>query len=271
MPFTKDGTFYIDKGQGNPLLLVHGWCMSSTVWQQQIDFLSNDYRIIAPDLTGHGKSRTSRTITNGFASLAADIVNLIEQLQLENITIVGWSMGAQVMLKAYEQLKARVTAQVFVGATPCFISNRGFPFALEMNEARGMAAKLKRNQDKTLTDFQQSLFAEREFDCPLHREQTIELLATIRQPSTETALAGINALMTENLLNEAAAINCPALVVHGSKDRICLPEAGKWLADQIKGSCFLLYKNCGHAPFLSHPARFNNDLLNFLGKVYASN
>lgn len=270
MPITKRGTSYIDKGEGKPLLLLHGWCMDKTVWQQQISALCENHRVIAPDLAGHGDSVSLAPQAGSFAEYAAEVIHLAEQLNLHEMTIIGWSMGAQVLLKAYQQLQRRVSALVLIGATPCFTKNNDFPFGLDFDEVRGMGLKLRRNQTKALDGFLQKMFAAGELDDPQQRTKVTEILANIKQPATEAALNGLDALMTENLQAEAVAINCPALVIHGASDTICLPQAGSWLADKIDHSRFLLYENCGHAPFLSNPLRFNNDLLHFLGKVYAN-
>lgn len=80
--------WYEDHGAGCPVVVVHGWCMSSAVWKYQYDALSGSLRLIAPDLRGHGRSRK---VTGGlnFASFANDLVDLFEELDLTQALLVG--------------------------------------------------------------------------------------------------------------------------------------------------------------------------------------
>ena len=70
--------------------------------------------------------------------------------------------------------------------------------------------------------------------------------------------------MTAEMLHEAASVSCPALLLHGDQDPICLPQASAWLAEQMPASRRLLYPACGHAPFLSRADQFNHDLRQFM-------
>lgn len=96
---TSDGTilYYEDYGEGEPILLVHGFCCSSQVFKRNIEGLSKNHRLVLMDLRGHGAS--SKTLC-GVTSrrMAEDIKDLIEYLHLSDVTLLGWSMGGQVAL-----------------------------------------------------------------------------------------------------------------------------------------------------------------------------
>ncbi|MDO5142025.1 MAG: alpha/beta hydrolase [Eubacteriales bacterium] len=96
---TDDGAilYYEDYGEGEPILLLHGFCCSSQVFQRNIAGLSRDHRLILMDLRGHGAS--SKTLSGvTMPRMAQDVKNLIEHLKLEDVTLLGWSMGGQVAL-----------------------------------------------------------------------------------------------------------------------------------------------------------------------------
>lgn len=268
MPFLDNGLFYRDQGDGGTLLFVHGWCMSSDVWELQFEALSDSYRVVALDLNGHGRSATSQNNRLGFDRYADDILYLANQLDLKDIVAVGWSMGAQVLFRAYVDLRERLSGIVLVGATPRFTSAPHFSFGLHPDEARGMALKVRRNLERALDGFRSRMFADGELDDPLLSSRINRVLKSVVPPSSEAALDGLESLMDEELLEEASMINLPTLVLHGELDRICRPEASLWLESAIAGSRRICYSGCGHAPFLSEPDRFNADLSLFAQGVF---
>ena len=121
-----EGLWYEEQGQGRPILFVHGWCMSSAVWGLQREAVAAGYRFLAVDLRGHGRSTAAQT-GGGFAAHAADLVGLVRQLDLRELVAVGWSLGAQALLKAYPTLQQQLKGLVLVGATPRFFFSSTFP------------------------------------------------------------------------------------------------------------------------------------------------
>ncbi|MFA7404845.1 MAG: alpha/beta hydrolase, partial [Pelobacteraceae bacterium] len=108
--------WYEDYGAGCPVVLVHGWCMSSAVWKYQYDELSASLRLLAPDLRGHGRSRGVSGCLD-FDTFAGDLVDMFEALNLSKVVLLGWSMGAQIVLKSYAELSSRLAGMVLVSAT----------------------------------------------------------------------------------------------------------------------------------------------------------
>lgn len=265
MPFLEHGIHYHDQGSGSPILLVHGWCMSSEVWGLQTAALSSSHRLLAVDLRGHGRSAAVSGGAGGFGGYADDVIRLVEQLDLRTLTLVGWSMGAQVLLKAFPRLKERTAALVLVGATPRFTAAEHFPWGLKQEEAQGMALKVRRNLGRALDGFHRRMFADGELADPTVARQVEVLLAEVVPPSALAALEGLEVLMEEELLDEARQVDRPTLIVHGDNDPICRPEASCWLESAIPGSVRFCFEGCGHAPFLSRADRFNRLLLDFAG------
>lgn len=132
-----------------------------------------------------------------------------------------------------------------------------------------MRLKVRRNLERTLDGFQRQLFVAGELDDPQSLKTVQAILAELPLPSNAAALDGLEALMTAEMLQEAASLSCPALLLHGDQDPICLPQASAWLAEQMPDSRRLLYPGCGHAPFLSRPDRFNQDLRQFVEGLHA--
>lgn len=112
----EDGTaiHYSVRGQGpETLVLVHGWSCDQSYWSEQVAGLAGEFRLVTLDLAGHGKSETSRSDWS-IQSFGQDVVAVIEELQLHDVTLVGHSMGGMVVLEAAIAAPERVSAVIGV-------------------------------------------------------------------------------------------------------------------------------------------------------------
>lgn len=264
MPYA-DNIWFDEAGSGRPILFVHGWCMSASVWGLQRDAVAADNRFLALDLRGHGKSSSSGNgICQGFSGYAQDITSLVRQLQLTDLVIVGWSMGGQAVLKAYPEISDSVSAMVLVGTTPRFTAAPHFPFGLAPKDAEGMRVKVRRNLERALEGFHKNLFTNDEF-LSLQSDTSIrQILSGSALPSVSAALGGLEALMDEDVMDEVRQVNCPVLLIHGEQDRICLPAASEWLSHELPNSHRVLVPGAGHAPFISCHDQFNQLIMKFV-------
>jgi pimeloyl-ACP methyl ester carboxylesterase len=95
----KDGAkiYYEDHGQGQPVVLVHGWTCSSKFWQRNAPELAKEFRVVTIDLRGHGNS--SKILSgHTIAQYARDVREVMQKLDLKKATLVGWSLGGPVIL-----------------------------------------------------------------------------------------------------------------------------------------------------------------------------
>ncbi|MEH7302159.1 alpha/beta fold hydrolase [Neobacillus drentensis] len=107
---------YVDKGEGMPVVLLHGFCGSSRYWEEVIPELSRNYRVIAPDLPGHGESET---LSNGstIEAMADRIKELIDGLNLEKVTMFGHSLGGYITLAFAEKYSDQLNGFSLVHST----------------------------------------------------------------------------------------------------------------------------------------------------------
>ncbi len=255
---------YEEEGSGFPLVFVHGWAMSGKVWAFQRP-LAERFRLIAIDLRGHGKSLAASGYA--FADFAADLVALFDRLGLDRAGLVGWSLGAQVALEAVPLLGGRVAALVLVAGTPKFTAADGWPHGLPANEARGLGLRLKRAYDATLGDFFRQMFAEGELTHDQYQRIVREIVIPRPLPDPEAVQASLVTLAGGDHRPILSSIASPTLVIHGDRDAICPPGAGRYLADRISGARFLSLEGGGHAPFLSRPEIFSGEVSRFLAEV----
>lgn len=253
---------YSDEGGGLPLLFLHGWLMSRKVWEYQLP-LAAGFRIIAPDLPGHGESDGDRF---SYADAVADVAELCRHLGLEQVVLVGWSMGAQIALQSWPGLHDRLAGLVLVGGTPLFCRAEGYDHGLPPAEARTMALRLRRNFTRTAGEFYQGMFSRDEVQA----RDPARLASTIvgHLPEPAVALAALDELVRTDLRSLLEQITAPVLLIHGDEDLICLPGASRFMHDALPDSRLRFFAGAGHAPFLTRPGEFNALLAAFTRNIH---
>ncbi|MFC2125014.1 alpha/beta fold hydrolase [Bacteroidota bacterium] len=111
--------YYRINGEGEPLILLHGFTQTGNVWDSMIEDLSSKYRLIIPDLRGHGRSTNP---TNEFThrQSALDVFGLLDQLGIDTFKAMGISTGGMTLLHMATTQRERVEAMVLIGATSYF-------------------------------------------------------------------------------------------------------------------------------------------------------
>ncbi|MFZ4858749.1 MAG: alpha/beta fold hydrolase [Desulfuromonadaceae bacterium] len=262
-----ESLWYEERGRGCPVVFVHGWCMSSAVWKYQLDDLAASFRIIAPDLRGHGHSNGVAGSLS-FTAFASDLADLLLRLNLSNVVLVGWSMGAQIALQACAGVSERLAGMVLVSATPCFTAKADFRYGLAAKEASGMRLKVERNTGRALDGFHTRMFAEGEIESHAVSSEITGLLASIPPPDTCAVLEALDSLARADMRHLLSRVRVPTLIINGSDDRICLPQASDYLKVHISGAEQFVFQDCGHAPFLTRSQQFNAELSRFIRSVH---
>ena len=270
MPFleTAQGVriHYETAGDGPTLVFLHGWAMSGRVWRFQ-EGLAERYRLVVPDLRGHGLSSAPDS-GYSFENFAADLVALFGALRLDNAVLIAWSMGVQVALQAYPLLKERLAALVFVSGTPRFTAGAAYPHGLPSVETKGMALRLKRDHARTVSDFSRRMFAEGELPQSQCERMVFEAIGS--EPPVYHALQeSLASLASTDPRPVLPTVALPVLLIHGSADTICPPSVSRHMAGQLPDARLVEMEGAGHAPFLSRSAEFTVLLTKFLDEIHA--
>jgi pimeloyl-[acyl-carrier protein] methyl ester esterase len=257
---------YEDQGSGPPLLMLHGWSRSGADFAALAARLSSRHRVVRLDLRGHGASAPGPFT---LPDLAGDVAALAETLDLRGALLLGWSLGAQVALAALPRLGARVGRLALVGATPRFTEGDGWPHGLPASAVAGLAARLRRQPERTLARFLEDCFAPGELD-PAARSALTGLTAPaasggLPAPDLACALAGLDLLAATDLRPALPAVTHPALLLHGEADAIVPLGAARALAALLPAARLVTFPATGHAPFLSREAEVAGLLEGFAG------
>jgi pimeloyl-[acyl-carrier protein] methyl ester esterase len=238
------------QGSGPDLLLVHGWGMHGGIWGDLPAPLARHFRVTTLDLPGHGRSRAPFA-----AQSLADFTDAVVELCPAPAVWLGWSLGGLIALDAARRYPEKVARLVLVGATPKFVQAPDWPHAMPAEVFAGFAGDLIQDYRATLLRFLSLHGGDSEQSRALLKQLRAQLF-THGEPQPEALAAGLAILEQTDLRAQLADIRVPALVVHGSHDRLAPPAAGEYLAAHLPQARLLRIEGAGHAPFLSHAAQF---------------
>ncbi len=255
---------YEDVGTGAPVILVHGWSLSSAAFGEEIALLARSRRAIAPDLRGHGRSAAGTPF--GLGDLANDLVSLANALALERAVLLGWSLGAQVALAALPLLRRRLAALVLVAGTPRFTEGEGWPHGVPPRSVEVLANRVRRDAARAAARFFDGMFADGELDED-GRRRADRVREAVSPPDPASALAALDVLAREDLRPGLAAVDVRTLLLHGEADPICPAAASRAMAAAIPHARLAILPGAGHAPFVSQPTAFRDELGAFLREV----
>lgn len=258
---------YEDHGTGQPVVLIHGWPLSSRSWEAQVPALIGaGYRVITYDRRGFGQSSQPWSGYD-YDTFAADLHALLTQLDLTGVTLVGFSMGGGEVARYIGTYGTfRVAKAVFAGAVPPFLhkSTSHPEGALDEGAIGQFEQGVKGDRLAFLEAFTASFFKTGD-KLMVSESQRAYAQQIAAFASPKGTLDCIGAFSRTDFRDDLARINIPTLVIHGDSDAIVPFEvSGARTHKAIAGSRLSLIKGGPHGFNLSHAAEFNASLLDFL-------
>lgn len=256
-------------GPGRPVVLIHGWPLSGASWKAQVGPLKDaGYRVIAYDRRGFGRSDKP---AGGYEydTLAADLGGLIEDLDLQDATLVGFSMGGGEVARYLARYgSARLRSVVFASAVPPYLlktaDNPEGP--LTEDKAKEMEGGLKASREKFFDQFTREFFSAGG-ELKVTEAQRQEAIALCLQSDQDAALGCMKAFATTDFRQDLKKVDVPTLVLHGAADgTVPFEGSGKRTHEAIAGSELVVLDGAPHGCNVSHAEAFNRALLAFLGK-----
>jgi pimeloyl-[acyl-carrier protein] methyl ester esterase len=235
-------------GEGENLVLLHGWGMNSAVWSTVIENLKDHYQVTLIDLPGHGFSSDSALVN---ASLD-DWADAVEALLPENPVVLGWSLGGLVALALALKHPARIRSLIMLTATPSFMQRDNWSCAMGKDTLENFAANLKANLKTTLNRFLSLQIK----GCDNARGllKSLKNAFSSRPQAKIRALEnGLSFLHDVDLRNCLTDLNVPSLWIYGEKDTLVPVCASDTIKLYLPEASVHIIKGSGHVPFLSHP------------------
>ncbi|WP_026533710.1 alpha/beta fold hydrolase [Arthrobacter sp. H14] len=267
----KDTNLHVDDtgGPGRPVVLIHGWPQSGESWKNQITALeSAGYRVVTYDRRGFGRSDKP---TKGYTydTLSEDLHTLLNELDLNDVTLVGFSMGGGEVARYFSLYgPERVHSVVFASAIPPYVmqtdDNPDGP--LTESEAAKMTADLTKDQDSFYDGFTTKFFSV-DGELKVSEQQRQEALALSNQADKKAALACMAAFGSTDFRGDLPKVSVPSLILHGDGDGVVPFEgSGQRTQAAIPGSSLHVIAGAPHGCNVSHADEWNQALLDFLAK-----
>lgn len=242
-----------------PLALMHGWGLDGRIWDALVPHLAvcaPDLPLLRVDLPGyHGTPYAGEDALAVAQALATQLPH--------GSVLAGWSLGGMLAQLAALQPHSAVAQLVLISTTPSFVQREGFSAAM----APALLEAFKTGVN-TLPSMVMPHFAALSNQGDTRsREINRQIKPLTRDPLPDKAalLAGLDWLEILDLREWTAAIQQPALVIHGAQDHLIPLAAGQWLAEHLPQATLLTLPNAGHAPFLHDTQHCAAAIVHFVG------
>ena len=244
-------------GQGQPLVMIHGWGMHSGVWQPLIKRLSAKYMLYLVDLPGMGNSRPIEPYH--LYNLADEVAEVIPGVS----DVLGWSLGGLVAQRIALNQPDRIRRLVLVSATPKFVSSVDWQSGVDPAVWNAFAEKVNHDYKAILLQFL-TLQCMKSSDRRATIKQLRASFDTRPTPTQTTLQRALHILLESDLRAEIANIRKPTLLIHGDRDTLAPVQAAHWMMQQLPHGFLRVISGSAHAPFLSHSDQFIETLNQFL-------
>jgi pimeloyl-ACP methyl ester carboxylesterase len=261
--------YYEDLGSGKPVVLIHGWPLSSGSWERQTAaLLASGHRVIAYDRRGFGRS-SQPSLGYDYDTLASDTYRLLESLDLHDVTLVGFSMGGgEVARYLGKYNNGRVTKAVFMASiVPALRHSADNPEGVDPKIFDGIKLGIEADRFAFLDAFLKNFYNKKLVGGTDISDEAIHASFNAATASSYYAMLNCVDAWLEDFRADIAAIRIPTLVVHGDADQILPIDAtGKRTAAQIPGAELHIVAGGPHGLNWTHATEVNKALLAFLAK-----
>jgi non-heme chloroperoxidase len=251
--------FVQDIGEGRPIVLIAGFGLSHEVWDREVRELSSCYRVVCIDLRGTGGS--DKPLGDySVGRLADDVQAVLSQLDLHDVTLVGWSFGGQIAFHLAASSADRLAQLVLVCSNGVRASRSpAFPFGAPADPL--LEALVRGEREQRLASRRQTIASG--FHGEPDRDALEFLLRVQLQMPSWAAVACFHSYLMTDLVDQLPAVTLPVLQIVGTEDRVTPPKGARWLQDQLADARLIELPACGHYPMFEAGACFDAALLEF--------
>ena len=251
-----------DAGDGQAIVLIPGWPLSDEMYEYQYnDLINAGFRVIGITLRGFGRSSKPYGAYD-YGVHALDIKRVLDQLDVKNATLCGFSMGGGIAA-TYVSLHGsmRVSKLVLAGAaTPSWTQREGFPYNIHKSDVNDLITLNNTDRPKLISNFSK-IFSATETTL---NEGIGNWLTDINLSASSYATGKcLMALRDTDLRSDLKKIKIPTMIMHGKKDKICSFDLAEQTLKLIQNAQLVAFEKSGHSLFLEETKKFNAELIKF--------
>lgn len=254
-----------DLGEGQPIVLIHGWPLSDEMYEYQYQYLvRKGFRVIGISLRGFGKSDKPYGKYN-FDVFSDDIYAVLHTLKIENAVLGGFSMGGAVTIHYVNKYKSAQVSKLalFAAAAPSWKQRAGYSYGISEEAAAGLIKQTMTSREDLIAGFG-AAFAAKGTALSKNVEKWLENINLSASPYAITE--SIFALGDLDLRPVLKNITIPVAIFQGTKDQLIDLALAEQLHNGLKNSYLIKFENSGHALFVEEMDKFNSELEKFAKK-----
>jgi non-heme chloroperoxidase len=266
---TEDGTqiYYKDWGEGPVVTFSHGWPLNADMWDAQMLFLAqHGFRVVAHDRRGHGRSSQSSS-GNDMDGYADDLAAVIEELDLNDITMVGHSTGGgEVTRYIGRHGTNRVSKVVLIAAVPPLLrKTAGNPEGVPIEVFDSGRSALAKDRSQYYRDFAPMFYGANRPGAQVSQGTLDQFWLWSMQAGLKNSYDSIKAFSETDFTEDLKKFDVPTLVMHGEDDQVVpVKNSARKSAKLIKDAKEIYYPGLPHGLTATHPDLVNRDLLAFI-------
>jgi non-heme chloroperoxidase len=266
---TTDGTviYYKDWGSGQPVVFSHGWPLDADAWDEQLNLVAaNGFRAIAHDRRGHGRSSQPWN-GNDLDTYADDLAELIEELDLRDVILVGHSTGGgEVTRYIGRHGTARVAKAVLVSAIPpLMLKTDANPGGSPIEVFDELREGLARDRSQFYEDLSFPFYGANREGSKVSQGVRDAFWMMSMQAGYKGAYDCIKAFSETDLTEDLKRFDVPTLVIHGDDDQIVpFADSAPLSSKLVPDAELKVYPGAPHGLMVTHRDQFHADLLEFI-------
>ena len=259
--------FYQDQGTGAPVVFIHGWPLDHQMWEYQTSILPNfGFRCISYDRRGFGKSDKPWEGYD-YNTLADDLKAVLDQLDLQNVTLVGFSMGGGEIVRYFSRHQGkRVSKVVLISAvTPYFLQTEENPEGVSQEKLTEITESLQEDRAGFLQTFIKQFYGVSLLSHPVSQGVLDWDFAVAMQASAKATLDCAHSFAETDFTREMRHINVPTLIIHGDRDEtVPIQATSDQAAQLIPDAEYIVYEGAPHGLFFTEKETLNGELIQFM-------
>ncbi len=265
----KDGTklYFKDWGSGRPVILIHGWPLSSDSWDDQALALADaGCRTIAYDRRGFGRSGQPWSGYD-YDTLADDLAAVIEHTGVQDAVVAGFSMGGGEVARYMSRHGGKgISKAVLVSSVvPYMLKTKDNPEGVDQAVFDGMAQSMKEDRAKFFAGFFKDFYGVGLMSHPTSDEVIQWSCNVAMQAGLKATLECAKSFATTDFRPDMAAFRVPTLVIHGTDDKtVPIDTSGRPAAIGIANASLIEYDGAAHGLQATHKDQLSRDLLDFI-------
>ncbi|QRQ99642.1 alpha/beta fold hydrolase [Dyadobacter sandarakinus] len=256
-------------GQGKPVVFISGWPLSHEMWEYQFNELpKHGIRCIGYDRRGFGRSDKPWDGYD-YTTLAGDLKAVIDELDLHDVILVGFSMGGGEVVRYLSHYgSSRISKVVLISTVlPYMLQSDNNPDGVPGDLFDGFVADVEKDRPKFLSGFAKDFYG----NTLLHNAVSDEIMLwhamLALQASSRATSQCIRSFSSTDFREEVTRLDVPVLIIHGEADKtVPIKASSNRTAELLPGAEYIVYESAPHGLFITHKERLNENLIQFINQ-----